>query len=914
MTGAREVWDRAAELFDELVTLEPAERAAILEQRTVPAAVRAWLDELLAAHDSDRTLIVDREIDRLVGRLLPSLAVSAAHEDFTGRRFGPWRALREIGRGGSGVVLAGERADGQFQMQVAIKLLDPNVFGPSLEALFRRELRILAELSHPNIAQLLDGGVAGDETLFLVMEYIPGRAIDEHCRVEGLRGDARIELFLQVAEAVAHCHRHLVVHGDIKPSNVLIDAEGRPRLLDFGIASRLVTGQPLADSGERARWCSPGYAAPERLRGAAPAAAEDVFALGALLYQLLTDSRIRSAPEMTRLLRGKSPAETPPPPSERAHQRGLDSSVVHRLRGDLDAILGQALSADVDARYHSVEALIADLRRWRAGYPVHARAGGRAYRFHRWVGRNRVVAGAAAAVVIALVAGAGVALWQAERARAEARRVEQALAETRQALERVTALREYVVELFATAEPTRPRDQLPTTREILATGAERALNDNELSAGERYELLLTVGRIYDSLNLPDRATELLEPAVALARREDALDPGDLARALRRLAWSVARERDMERVDDLLAEAIDAASAAGDEKLGLQLRADRGFMQYASGERARGRETLEAARRRLARIEAPDPELVYAVMNPLGIALRGSGELAAAIGAYQQAAEAAALAYGIESQRHAMARSNLASARMDWGWLAEAEEELNALVDLYARIYVDQPSENQGAALTNLARVRLRLGRFDEAAATMAEGRAIWDRAMDQEPGTSAAAPLDSGWIHLRAHAWSKALAAAQRARKLLQADAAAMERFRARALVLAANARCRLGRPATGMQQLGQFEARFAEILPLHKNLQADHLEAVAVCHLAGGRHERALDTAREALDLLQRGWVLQHTDLRLVAARALDSLGRGDAAQAELEAAQERLAVLDLPRDHPAFAWINNFASWPDR
>ncbi|HSH27462.1 MAG TPA: serine/threonine-protein kinase, partial [Wenzhouxiangella sp.] len=253
MTEQQAIWAQAASLFDELAQRPVAERERVLAKRTVPELVRRWLDELLEAHDADRSMLIDRRIDELA-RGLTDAGDTPAAEDLVGQRFGPWQARAALGRGGMGLVLEGERADGRFDMRVAIKLLAPETLGASAQALIEQEVRTLARLEHPGIARLVDGGVRDDGVAWLAMELVDGQPLDAWCDRREPSLERRLGLFRQVAEAVSCCHRALVAHGDIKPANILVDEQGRARLLDFGIAARMAEPASGPDVRSTGRW------------------------------------------------------------------------------------------------------------------------------------------------------------------------------------------------------------------------------------------------------------------------------------------------------------------------------------------------------------------------------------------------------------------------------------------------------------------------------------------------------------------------------------------------------------------------------------------------------------------------------------------------------------------------------------
>ena len=379
---------RLEPLLDRALELEGAERAAYVD-----ACARAHPD--LADH---LRRALDAEQSTLPG--LGALAAEAVRRDSTNRhnlRVGPWRLLERIGRGGMGTVYRAERADGAFDKQVAVKLLrggDHLRFKQELE----RERQVLARLEHPAIARLLDGGVLPDGHPWLVMELAEGRDLAEWCREERPSLARRLAVFLQVCAAVGHAHSHLVVHRDLKPGNLRVDAGDRAKLLDFGIAKLL--DREGAEASTRNLALTPEFAAPEQLDRGTVTTRTDLYALGALLYLLLAGRAPHpnfdgNWPEFIARVTGSDP----PPPSAVTGAAGLPPRL---LRGDLDAIVLRALCRDPAGRYASAEALAEDVRRHLDGRPVRARAGGWWYAFTRWFQRNWLAAGLGLALFLLL--------------------------------------------------------------------------------------------------------------------------------------------------------------------------------------------------------------------------------------------------------------------------------------------------------------------------------------------------------------------------------------------------------------------------------------------------------------------------------------------------------------------------------
>jgi eukaryotic-like serine/threonine-protein kinase len=453
--------------FAVALDLEGVERTAFLARRrgTDPDLVAA-VERLLAASDrADPRL----DPDRWVGRRIWIPPEPPPQPRRQGERVGPYRVLREIGRGGMSVVYLAERVDGLFEQQVALKFL-----GVSHEVgvrRFQQERRILAGLTHPNIARLLDGGSDEWGRPYIVMEYIDGRPLDVFCDASGADIQRRLELVLVVAGAVEYAHRNLVIHRDLKPSNILVTDDGHVKLLDFGIAKLLVppesgdVGAPATRTLLRA--LTPEYASPEQVRGERMTTSSDIYQLGGLLYELLSGARPVSlaGASIAELERAICRGEPPPPSRMVARERrtppGLEDPLTHqrRLRGDLDTIVLKAIATEPEHRYATVGALREDLLRFRQGVPIHARTPTPLYRTAKFVRRNR--AGVAAAMALAGVMAIYLVTVtvQSRRIVAEAAKAEQ--------------VKEMLVSLFTAANPAVSQGRDPTASDLLDMGARR---------------------------------------------------------------------------------------------------------------------------------------------------------------------------------------------------------------------------------------------------------------------------------------------------------------------------------------------------------------------------------------------------------------------------------------------------------
>ncbi len=425
-----ESWLRVKNLFWELQSLSTSERTSRLNAEVSDVAIRDYTIRLLSSSDK-----VGGRFDRPAIGMLGEL--SNFHDDessqvpsLVGQTFGKYAITRRIGQGGMGAVYEAVRTDDAFEHRVAIKTLWRGADSSVLLQRFRSERQILANLEHPNIARLIDGGATESGTPYLVMELVDGIRIDQYCDDHRLGLTARLDLFRQVCAAVQHAHRNLVVHRDLKPSNVLVTGNATVKLLDFGVAKLL--DDPRSEGTLTSAGLSPftsAYAAPEQLSGAAVSTATDVFSLGALLFVLLAGRApfegdgSSAIPEMRRR-RAVAPSSVTTDAAATARQYSGATRLSRALGGDLNAIVLAALRDEPARRYATVDALSEDVHRYLRGERVHARPDTLTYRARTFVRRRRALVGAVVVAVAALVAVSGIALWQARASRLEAARSE----------------------------------------------------------------------------------------------------------------------------------------------------------------------------------------------------------------------------------------------------------------------------------------------------------------------------------------------------------------------------------------------------------------------------------------------------------------------------------------------------------
>ncbi len=499
-----ESWSRIEALFDEAMTLPAARREAWLSERTAT-------DEWLQRHVRrllEQVEVPDALLDRPAAESVQREALLA--ELSPGTRIGAWRLGALVGRGGLGEVYRVERADGAFVQQAALKLIRREAVD-QIER-FHEERRVLARLDHPGIARLVDGGLASDGRPYLVMEWLEGTSLTQWCSERNLPLAQRLDLFLQVCEAVAYAHRNLLVHRDLKPANVRVTPEGRCKLLDFGVAKFLRDGG--IDETRTQAPMTLAYASPEQLAQEPVAPASDVYSLGLLLFELLTGERPWHRSQSLPLLIERQMRADAPAPSRIA--AGLADAPIEarRLRGDLDAITGFALRREPERRYRSAAELADDLRRHLEGRPVLARPESLAYSLQRFASRNHVAAGFAGLAIAALAVGFATALWQAREARAAAEAAQHEAA-------RATATKQFLVNVFRAGDPRiaqdKPRGQI-TAKELLDINAQKIGEEFRDDPATQIELLGTTASIYRELGDDARYRALVTQQLQQVRR------------------------------------------------------------------------------------------------------------------------------------------------------------------------------------------------------------------------------------------------------------------------------------------------------------------------------------------------------------------------------------------------------------
>lgn len=699
---------KADRILEKLFDLPESEQAAFIATECAgDKAVESVVRRLLAQATEPDDRVVPGGALRLLGVETADFIPPTAPALDLGERVGPFRLVSVLGQGGMATVYRAERDDGQFEQVVALKVLDRR--GESV-ARFEQERQILATLDHPNIAKLLDGGVTSRGFPYVVMEYIEGESLLDYCNARHLDVDERLGLFLTVVNAVRHAHRSLIVHRDIKSSNILVTTDGVPKLLDFGIAKLLEDrGLPHAAPATRAVLpLTPEYASPEQIRGEAMTVATDVYQLGYLLYLLLTGYSPYEfeSTDFASLVEAIIRQPVIPPSSRVAKDSGsAPARLARRLRGDIDRVILKALHKDPGQRYAGAAEFAADIDNLLHDRPVIARPHSLGYRTRKFVWRHALAVAAVGTTTIAVIAGSAIFTYRLSE---EKRKAEAEAA-------RASEVSDFLIDLVKLSEPERSQGRTITVREVLDRAAGRI--DNELTGQPRLQATLqsVVGQMYRELGEYDRAEQLLDLALASTTALEDADSRDLADVRRQrsqLYLYQSRYEDALRqidatVDLLRADPATAASVLTDALL-LRGQALRFLGRYDEA-----RETLLRAQRTLGRGTAEADRLGALALLELGNVAYDVSEFDAARQHYRAAIGALSSdgqPPGLDLSR---AHIRLAFVLVELNETEEAEAEARASLEIVRRIH-DSPHPELLAPLAVLSSIQANRGEFDAA--------------------------------------------------------------------------------------------------------------------------------------------------------------------------------------------------------
>jgi eukaryotic-like serine/threonine-protein kinase len=689
---------RVDAIYRDALEQRPADRAALVANRCGgDATLRRRVEALLDASDRAEAAFAGAWAGirgRCVEDVFGARHAEPEEEDLADRVVGPWRLDQRIARGGLATVYRAHREDGAFEQRVAVKVLRRGLDTDDIVRRFAAERQILSSLEHPGITRILDGGALDDGRPYLVLDYVDGTPINAYCRGHDLDLCAKIRLLAQVADALHHAHRHLIVHRDVKPGNILVSEDGRIHLLDFGIAKLLDPGSlPVQSAVTRVglRLLTPEYASPEQLRGDAITTASDVYQLGLVAYELVTGER----PYADGVDRETTPAV---PPSRRLRVRGARD---HReLRGDLDAIVLKALRAEPDQRYTSADEFSADLRRCLSGMPVSARPDSVAYRVGKLLRRQPWLA---PTMLLAALATAGyvVTITLHMRRIAEDERL-------------ASATQHLLVDLFRSPDPLAPgssdKGRSITVVDALDIGEKRIRDELAAEPDLRASLLRTISQVYQSLDVFDSAIALREEALALERSLYGEDSPQVVDSLGALGRLYAASGDNERANRTIHEYYELAREVLDEEdpqLGLADTA-LGTMAFTNGDLAGADRLLSRGIERLL----ADPQTYVRAIIEASATLSETrirrDDRAGAHAALENAEAIAARQFGEGSVPLAMVRADIAVTLGLYEEYDAAEQTFAEAIDLMERVLGRNHNETLDA-LNNLGVMYARRG-------------------------------------------------------------------------------------------------------------------------------------------------------------------------------------------------------------
>ncbi|MEM7709042.1 MAG: serine/threonine-protein kinase [Pseudomonadota bacterium] len=815
---------QAEAIFLAALDQDEASRDGFLDEACADDAdLRQAVEELLISAGKAGTFF-----DQLSSDLLERQ--SEELEDFAarGHRVGAYQIEHLVAQGGMGAVFLARRADGHFERQVIIKMMPMTFANERMAERFAEEMRTLAALSHPHIAQLHDAGVDDELGAYFVMEYLEGVPITTYCREQKLRPKAILSLMADLMEAVSYAHRNLVIHSDIKGSNVLVTREGVVKLLDFGIS------RTSGDEGG-AEGYSPGAAAPEQLDGGRVTTATDSYQCGLLLAELLTGC-------------GSKPGEAP------------DLAGLHP---ELVALIQRATHRDPDCRYPGGAQLASDLSRFQQGLPLEALPPTRSYLLKKFVSRNRVSV-AFGLLIVALVVGFAIATaQQAERVRDERDRARLASQEAAQERDRAVSVTDLLISVFETANPEVNPGADPETRKALAQGLER-LRSNPASLGEtRIDLLLVIARTYEGLGEFEQGKAVLEEATSLLPPSPAT-PGAAQRQARVRAQVGENARlrgQLEAADNAYTEALELLRtfAVNSPELEADFLGRRGRVRGLRGQFAMAREDLSAAAEFELTLKGAE-SLAYAE------SLNNLASIEFSEGRYDAVRELLGQSLQIREAKieetpelrldsaYATTINNLGLAHFRQGDLAVAKSYFERAVALRQEVY-PQPHPEQAQSLTNLGLVLDALGQSDDALLPLTQALDIRLAALGGEHMRVAESLNNLGMLHLSAARFQDAEAQYREALPIVEKALGPDHPVTATVVSNLAQSLLELG-------SLDEARDAYQRSLTVREaKLPEDHL-FISYSLLGLGRALARLGEEEDALPLLERGLAVREAKL----------------------------------------------------
>ena len=686
----------------------------------------------------------DRELYELLTELVDSAdisdealrnSVSRLAEDMagdhllTGQRAGAYRFEELIGRGGMGDVYLASRADGAFSKKVAVKIIRERLATDVFVRHFQTERQALADFHHSSIPTLIDAGQLEDGRPYFISDYVEGLPIDEYCETHRLSVNARLDLLRRVGEALQHAHNKLVLHLDIKPDNVLVQPDGTPSLLDFGVARLIGQGQ------DEHHAFSPGYASPEQIRGDRVSAASDVYSLGALMFHLFAGEAPFSSPRF-------APSQTILAERAALAERLQSLSTLKEIDADLQAVIRKSMAESPNDRYATVESFLLDLKYYRNDLPVSARTKTFAYRLGKYVRRHRLSIGV---VAVSFVALAGFGLREAElRLQAQ----EASAAASRDA-ETARQVSDFMVDLFEVSDPSEARGNSVTARELLDHGAERIAADLASQPLVAAEMMEVMGKVYVNLGLREQAVALYEEALEFRKTASPGPDADSAELLRRIGGALTRLARFEEAEEVLMRALnEQENAAGPLAVKVAILETLGSLYLRMGRYAEAEQAHLRAIPIAESVFAADHPEIAKQLSALARVYYAQGRNENAEPLYLRSIDILERAFGTDYPDLGIYYENIGNLYNHMERYDEAISYLTRGLALRERsLEADHPMLSY--SLVNLSAVYINLDRLDEAEPHLQRAIAIQEKIFDPQDYRLALSRMNMGELHLK---------------------------------------------------------------------------------------------------------------------------------------------------------------------
>jgi serine/threonine-protein kinase len=893
-------WREVDRLFESALDLPAAERPAFLDRECAgDPDLRGEVERLLAADGEGGAEFLERSPIELLEWALQG------EESGDDARLGAYRLLRRLQTGGMGTVYLAARADQHYERHVAVKILRAGLVGTEALHRFRAERQILAQLEHPNIARLYDGGETDDGRPYLVLELVEGLPLDVYCDQHQLSLEARLELFKKICGAVQYAHQNLLVHRDLKPANILVTAEGEPKLLDFGIAKQLEPADAddpkLTRTGLRVM--TPSYASPEQIRGEPITTASDVYALGVLLYDLLAGrSPYRVESGLLHEIETAICEDEPEKPSRAvgeagdpvaealARARSLHPRALRRrLQGDLDNIVLMALRKEPQRRYGSAAALAADIENYLNNLPVVARPDTFGYRTGKFMRRQRVGVATAVAVLVLAVAFVVSLIAQGRRLAQERDKARYALS--------------FLVDTFKGANPYETGGESLTAKDILDRGAERVARELKGQPDVQAALMDAIGKVNSDLSRLDRAEPLLTQALALRQRVFGTGSLEVAESLDHLARVRYARSDFAEAQRLARRALAIKRRelpAGDVEIAKALNLY-GVMLYVKGTSPEAEKGFQEALEIAEKAEGPRGKTVANSLIFLARSAQDRKDFTAAERLYRRGLAIQEKVLGEHDPEYVSNLGTLSTILQDLGKLHEEEELLRRVLALQEKM-IGRDNADVGITISNLGSCLRILGRYAEAEPLFRETMAIWSKHYGAQ----------SSVVTLAAGNLAGDLLEQGRAQEAMALDERYLPRRRevygekhlhvGSSYLRLALARLALGQPAEALalaqKSLAVVRAAAGETHPK----TAQSWRALGQILLAQGKAREAEPPLRRSVEIQRQTLPASHPELarsQAALAACLEALGKQGEAKELLAAASATLALQFGPQ-HP--------------